>query len=410
MAIPDPVVIDRTGGDIHAEGARIRANGPVARIELPGGVLAWSITDHELARRALSDHRLSKDPRQHWTAFAEGRIGEDFPLIGWVLMDNLTTRYGADHTRLRRLTAGAFTPRRVEAMRPEVEKAVDELLDQLANCEPGEVVDLKARFARPMPARVICDLFGVPAGDRERMLRGGEANIDTTLTPEESAANVEQWHREMLEFVESKRRDPGDDLTSDLVQAQEEDGSRLNDSELVGTLHLLLATGTEPVMNLLANATRALLTHPEQLALLRDGAVSWSDVIEETLRVEAPVAHLPFRFAVEDIELGGAVIPKGDPVLINFAAIGRDRSVHGDSADAFDATRPDKEHLSFGHGVYRCIGMPLARMEAEIALAGLFRRFPELELAVPDEELAPQVTFIMNGVENLPVRLTPRTR
>ncbi|MFJ6381068.1 cytochrome P450 [Kitasatospora sp. NPDC092039] len=410
MATPEPVVIDPAGHDIHGEAARIRANGPVARIELPGGVLAWSITDHELARQAMTDHRLSKDPRQHWTAFAEGRIGEDFPLIGWVLMDNLTTRYGADHTRLRKLTAGAFTPRRVEAMRAEVEKAVEELLDELDRCAPGEVVDLKARFARPMPARVICDLFGVPAEDRAQMLRGGEANIDTTLTPEESAANVEQWHREMTEFVESKRRTPGDDLTSDLVQAQEEDGSRLNDSELVGTLHLLLATGTEPVMNLLANATRALLTHPEQLALLRGGAVSWADVIEETLRVEAPVAHLPFRFAVEDIELGGVVIPKGEPVLINFAAVGRDRAVHGDSAAAFDATRPDKEHLSFGHGVYRCIGMPLARMEAEVALAALFDRFPDLELAVPAGELEPQVTFIMNGVQTLPVRLTPRTR
>lgn len=409
MAIPEPVVIDRTGRDIHAEGARIRANGPVARIELPGGVLAWSITDHELARQALTDHRLSKDPRQHWTDFAEGRIGEDFPLIGWVLMDNLTTRYGADHTRLRRLTAGAFTPRRVEAMRAEVEKAVDELLDQLDHCGPGEVVDLKARFARPMPARVICDLFGVPAEERERILRGGEANIDTSLTPEEAAANVEQWHREMLEFVESKRRSPGDDLTTDLVQIQEEDGSRLNDSELVGTLHLLLATGTEPVMNLLANATRALLTHPAQLALLRGGEVSWSDVIEETLRAEAPVAHLPFRFAVEDIEIGGVVIAKGDPVLINFAAVGRDRAVHGDGAGVFDATRTDKEHLSFGHGVYRCIGTPLARMEAEIALSALFRRFPDLELAVPAGELEPQVTFIMNGVQTLPVRLTPRT-
>ncbi|SOB85612.1 cytochrome P450 family protein [Streptomyces sp. 1331.2] len=410
MENPAPVVLDPAGRDIHGEAARIRANGPVARIELPGGVLAWSIADQELARQALSDHRLSKDPRQHWTAFAEGRIGEDFPLIGWVLMDNLTTRYGADHTRLRKLTAGAFTPRRVEALRPEVQKAVDELLDELDGCAPGEVVDLKARFARPMPARVICDLFGVPAEDRVQMLRGGEANIDTTLTPEESAANVAQWHREMAEFVESKRRDPGDDLTSDLVQAQAEDGSRLNDSELVGTLHLLLATGTEPVMNLLANATRALLTHPEQLALLKNGKVSWADVIEETLRAEAPVAHLPFRFAVEDIELGGVVIAKGEPVLINFAAAGRDRTVHGDSAHTFDATRPNKEHLSFGHGIYRCIGMPLARMEAEIALAALFRRFPDLELAVPAQDLSPQVTFIMNGVETLPVRLTPQSR
>ncbi|MDH6130145.1 cytochrome P450 [Kitasatospora sp. GP82] len=410
MELLSPVVIDRAGRDIHAEAARIRANGPVARIELPGGVLAWSIADHELARQALADHRLSKDPRQHWTAFAEGRIGADFPLIGWVLMDNLTTSYGADHTRLRRLTSSAFTPRRVEAMRASVEKTVADLLDELGGCEPGEVVDLKARFAHPMPARVICDLFGVPAEERAQLLRGGEVNVDTTITPEESAANVEQWHREMQEFVDAKRRNPGDDLTSDLVQAKEEDGSRLTDSELVGTLHLLLATGTEPVMNLLANAGRALLTHPDQLALLRSGAVSWSDVIEETLRAEAPVAHLPFRFAVEDIELGGVTIAKGEPVLINFAAVGRDRTVHGESADTFDAARPSKEHLSFGHGIYRCIGMPLARMEAEIALSALFERFPDLALAVPAEELAPQVTFIMNGVQALPVRLTPQAR
>ncbi|KJK58364.1 cytochrome P450 family protein [Saccharothrix sp. ST-888] len=410
MEPPAPVVIDPAGRDIHAEAARIRANGPVSRIELPGGALAWSITDHELARQSLADHRFSKDPRKHWTDFAEGRIGEDFPLIGWVLMDNLTTSYGPDHTRLRRLTSSAFTPRRVEAMRAGVEKAVADLLDELDSCEPGEVVDLKARFAHPVPARVICDLFGVPAEERAHLLRGGEVNVDTTITPEESAANVEQWHREMQEFIDAKRRNPGDDLTSDLVQAQEEDGSRLTDSELVGTLHLLLATGTEPVMNLLANATRALLTHPAQLALLRSGAVSWSDVIEETLRAEAPVAHLPFRFAVEDIELGGVTIAKGEPVLINFAAVGRDRTVHGESADTFDATRPGKEHLSFGHGVYRCIGMPLARMEAEIALSALFGRFPDLELAVPAEDLAPQVTFIMNGVQALPVRLTPQAR
>ncbi|MFG3052256.1 cytochrome P450 [Kitasatospora sp. NPDC048239] len=405
-----PVVIDRAGCDIHAEAARIRANGPVSRIELPGGTLAWSITDHALARQALADHRFSKDPRKHWTDFAEGRIGEDFPLIGWVLMDNLTTSYGPDHTRLRRLTSSAFTPRRVEAMRASVEKAVADLLDELDTCEPGEVVDLKTRFARPVPARVICDLFGVPAEERAQLLRGGEVNIDTTITPEESAANVAQWHREMEEFVDAKRRNPGDDLTSDLVQAQEEDGSRLTDSELVGTLHLLLATGTEPVMNLLANAARALLTHPTQLALLKSGAVSWSDVIEETLRAEAPVAHLPFRFAVEDVELGGVTIAKGDPVLINFAAVGRDRTVHGESADAFDAARPNKEHLSFGHGIYRCIGMPLARMEAEITLSALFERFPDIELAVPGDELAPQVTFIMNGVQTLPVRLTPQAR
>lgn len=401
-----PVVIDPTGADIHAEGARIRAQGPVTRIELPGGVQAWSITGQEVARQALADHRFSKDPRKHWLAFMNGEIGSDFPLIGWVMMDNLTTAYGGDHTRLRRLTSKAFTPRRVEALRPSIEKITNELLDELAETPAGEVVDLKLRFAKPLPARVICDLFGVPEESRADVLRGGEANIDTTLTPEQAAANVEQWHREMHEFVESKRRTPGDDMTTDLIAAQEEDGSRLTDSEMVGTLHLMLAAGAEPPMNLITNAVLELLANPDQLRLVLTGRASWTDVIEETLRVQAPVAHLPFRFAVEDVEIGGVTIPKGDPVLMNFAAMGRDPAVHGASADRFDITRDNKEHLSFGHSIYRCIGAALAINEAQVALPALFKRFPDLTLAVRAEQIEPQGTFIMNGRRNLPVSLT----
>jgi 2-hydroxy-5-methyl-1-naphthoate 7-hydroxylase len=247
----------------------------------------------------------------------------------------------------------------------------------------------------------------VPARDRAQILRGGEVNVDTTISPEEAAANVEQWTRDLHAFAQAKQADPGDDLTSDLIAAQEEDGSKLTDAELMGTLHLMLATGTEPVMNLLANAVRALLTHPDQLALVRSGQVAWSEVIEETLRNQAPVGHLPFRFAVEDIDVAGVTIAKGDPVLINFAAIGRDPETHGADAAEFDVLRAEKEHLSFGHGAYRCIGYPLAQMEASVALPALFERFPDMALATPDDELRPQVTFIMNGLLQLPVRLSP---
>lgn len=402
-----PVVIDPTGQDVHAEARRIRANGPVSRVELPGGVLAWSIVGHEAASRALTDVRFSKDPRKHWTAFANGEIGQDFPLIGWALMDNMTTAYGRDHSRLRRLTAKAFSPRRVEAMRAKVVHVANDLLDELSSCATGEVIDLKARFAHPFPSRVICEIFGVPEEARAEVLRGGEQNVDTTLTPEEVNANIEQWHKVMHAFVEDKRRNPGDDLTSDLIAAQEEDGSRLTESELVGTLFLLLATGTEPVMNLIVNAVHALLTMPDQRDLVRTGTVEWSDVIEETLRVEAPVAHLPFRFPTEDVEIARVTIPKGEPVLIGFAGIGRDPAVNGEDADQFDATRANKEHLSFGHGIYRCIGYPLAMQEIEFALPALFQRFPEMALAVAPQEVRPQGTFIMNGRKELLVRLTP---
>lgn len=399
-----PIVIDRTGSNIHAEAARIRARGPVARIELPGGVLAWSITGYEAARQALADPRFSKDPRKHWTAYANGEISPDFPLIGWVLMENLTTSHGKDHSRLRRLISKAFTPRRVQAMRSGVAAVIDDLLDSLEKDAPGPV-DLKARFAHPLASRVVSALIGVPEEARLGMLRGGEANVDTTNSSEETAADVEQAHEQMARLIAEKRRNPGDDLTTDLIAAQEEDGSRLNDTELMGTLLLLLATGTEPVTNLITNTVRTLLAHPRQRELVTGGRVSWTEAIEETLRLEAPVAHLPFRFATEDVEIAGVTIARGDPVLMGYAGVGRDPEVHGESADRFDVTRPDKRHLSFGHGIYRCIGMPLARQETEMALPALFERFPGLSLAVPAEEIEPQPTFIMNGVRALPVHL-----
>ena len=406
MAHTDPVVIDLAGTDVHAEGARIRAHGPVAQVELPGGVTAWSVTGYEAGMRVLSDQRFSKDARQHWTAFINGEISPDFPLIGWALMENLSTTYGSAHTRLRRLVAKAFTPRRVEAMRPTIEGIVADLLVSLGSGAAGRPADLKAGFAHPLASRVMFDLIGVPEQARATILRGGEAQVDTTMTEEEIAAAVGAVIQEMGALVEAKRQAPGDDLTTALLAAKEEDGSQLNDGEMVGTLLLLLATGTEPATNLVTNTVFTLLANPGQLKSIRAGQATWQDAIEETLRLEAPVAHLPFRFAVEDVVIDGVTIRAGDPVLMNFAAMGRDPAVHGASADSFDVRRASKDLLAFGHGIYRCIGMPLGRMEAEIAVPALFDRFPDLSLAVQPGDVKPQSTFIMNGRSELPVTLT----
>ena len=406
MADIRPVVIDLAGTDIHAEGERLRMLGPVAQAELPGGVIAWSVTGYEAGKQILSDSRFSKDARQHWTAFLNGEISPDFPLIGWALMENLSTTYGNAHSRLRRLVAKAFTPRRVEAMRPAIEGLVAKLLASLGSYDPSAPTDLKAEFAHPLAAEVIFDLIGVPERARATILRGGEAQVDTTLTPEEIAASVGQVIQEMSALVDAKRQEPADDLTTDLLAAREADGSQLSDAEMVHTLLLLLGTGTEPATNLITNTVFALLSNPGQLESIRTGQASWHDAIEETLRLEAPVAHLPFRFAVEDVEVDSITIHAGDPVLINFAAIGRDPAVHGSSASSFEVMRPDKEHLSFGYGMYRCIGMPLGRMEAEIAVPALFARYPELSLAVPSRDVKPQGTFIMNGRRELPVCTT----
>jgi cytochrome P450 len=396
--------LDVTGQDIHAEGAALRERGPVTQVELPGGVLGWSVTGYHAARQVLSDPRFAKDP-QKWPAFTSGEIPTTWPLVGWLLMDNMTTNDGADHQRLRKLVSHGFTPRQVERTRPLIEKIVDDLLDGLSTAGPDEVVDLKGRFAVPLPARVICDMFGVPENIRSSALRGATVNVTSSISGEEAEANVEQWHRELFELAEHKRREPGEDLASVLLAAREADGSQLTDEEVVGTLHLMLGAGSETLMNALSYAVLGLLTNPDQLEMVRNGTRSWDDVIEETVRWQAPVAQLPLRFATEDVAIGDVVVKAGDPVLMGFTTIGRDPEVHGESGTEFDITRADKTNLSFGHGVHFCLGAPLARLELRIALPTLFERYPDMQLAVEPDQLEPQGTFIMNGHRELPVRL-----
>jgi cytochrome P450 len=401
-----PIALDRTGKDIHGEARRLREQGPVARVELPGGVQAWSITGYEEAREALlADSVFAKDPRKNWPPFIAGEISSDWEMITWVVMENMLTRDGEDHRRLRSLIAKAFTARNTEASRPQIEKIVNSLIEDLASVPPGEVVDLKKSFTYPLPAQLVCDMFGVPEEAREDALRGGAVNVDTTITPEEAAANVEQWHTALMDLIAEKRREPGEDLTSLLLAAQYNDGSSLSDEELIGTLHVMLGAGSETLTNVLGHAIVALLTHPDQFEMVKRGQVSWGDVFEETLRLEAPVAQLPLRFATKDIELGNVTIAKGDPVLMGFAGVGRDPQLHGPTASSFDVTREDKTHLAFGLGAHYCMGAPLAKLEATIAMPSLFARFPDIRLAVRPDELEPQESFLMNGYKALPVYL-----
>jgi cytochrome P450 len=407
-----PVVIDPSGSDIHGEGARIRARGPAALVELPGQVVAWAVADPALLKELLTDSRVSKDPRQHWAAWANGEITPEWPLFTWVAVTNMFTAYGGDHRRLRKLVSSAFTARRTEALRPRIEVMAADLLDGLAAIPAGQAVDLREEYCYPIPIQVICELFGVHDQDtRDELRRLVDSIFNTAITAEEAVATFQGIHSVLSELVALKRETPGDDITSGLIAARQEDGSRLDEGELVDTLLLMISAGHETTVNLLDNAAHALLTRPDQLELVRAGRANWSDVIEETLRVEAPVASLPLRYAVEDIEAGGVQFKKGDAILASYAAAGRHPALHGKDADVFDVTRADKEHLAFGHGVHFCLGAPLARLEAAIALPALFTRFPDLALAVPAEELRPVASFISNGHRSLPVHLAgpPRT-
>jgi cytochrome P450 len=368
-------------------------------------VVAWSITGFDVLRQLLSDPRVSKNPRQHWQAWNDGEISEEWPLHIWVAVQNMFTAYGGEHRRLRSLVSKAFTPRRTEALRPAIEQITADLLDGLAAGPHPENVDLRDGLAYPLPIEVICRLFGIPEDVRPGLKQAVDGVFNTTVTPEEAQANGVEMYRILGELVASKRAEPGDDLASGLIAARDDDGAPLDEAELIDTLILVISAGHETTVNLLDHAITALLTHPDQLRRVLDGENSWNDAIDETLRWQAPVANLPLRYAVEDIELDGVTIHKGEAILASYAAANRDDAHYGDNAGTFDINRPEKAHLAFGHGVHYCLGAPLARLEAEIALPALFSRFPNLALAVRVEELRPTFSFISNGHLTLPANL-----
>lgn len=405
MTVTDRIALDPFGADIAAECARLRALGPIVPVELPGGIPAWAPTGYDTLKELILDPQVSKDPRLHWRLWPE--LGEH-PSWGWVLgwigVVNMLSTYGADHTRLRKLVAPSFTHRRTEAMRSRVEAITAELLDAVA-ADDAEVVDLRAALAHPLPMRIICELFGVPdelVADTARMIA---AIMDTSDPTPEHAAFVQQQIGTVLPALIAHRSEhPGDDLTTELIRVRDEDGDRLSDEELLYTLLLVIGAGFETTVNLIGNAVVALLRHPEQLAAVRSGEIDWNAVVDETLRLQPSIASLPLRFAVSDLKVGDVTVPAGDAIITTFAAAGLDPAHYGPDADSFDAARGADDHLAFGMGVHRCIGAPLARVEALTALPALFDRFPDLRLAVGEEELRQVPSFIAFGWQEVPVR------
>ncbi|WP_369220919.1 cytochrome P450 [Streptomyces sp. R39] len=399
------IALDPFVTDLDGESARLRAAGPLAAVELPGGVPVWAVTHHAEAKALLTDPRLVKDINV-WGAWQRGEIAPDWPLIGLANPGrSMLTVDGADHRRMRALVAQALTPRRVEQMRERVEKLTQDLLDALP--EDAESIDLKAAFAYPLPMYVVADLMGIDKAELPRLKTLFEKFFSTQTPPAEVIATLTELAGIMAATVAAKRAEPGDDLTSALILASE-DGDHLTDEEIVSTLQLMVAAGHETTISLIVNAVVNLSTHPDQRARVLSGEVDWSAVVEETLRWSTPTSHVLIRFATEDVPVGDQVLPAGDALIVSYAALGRDENAHGPSAGEFDITRESpNRHIAFGHGPHVCPGAALSRLEAGVALPALYGRFPRLDLAVPASELCNKPVVTQNDLFELPVRLNP---
>ena len=309
-----------------------------------------------------------------------------------------------DHTRLRGLVVKAFTARRVEDMRPRIQAIVDQSLDAIIG--QGHM-DLIEDFAFRLPVTIICDMLGIPEEHREVFYKssrdGGRLLDPVPLTPaeiEKGNAGNAMARMYFQQLFELRRKNPGDDLITQLVQA-EEDGSKLSNEELVANIILLFGAGHETTVNLIGNGLLALHRNPDQLALLKSNPSLMTNAIEEFLRYNSSV-QLTGRVTLEDIDdLGGKKIPKGETVLCLLGSANRDPAVYPDRPDQLDITRPNVRPLSFGGGIHFCLGAQLARIEAEIAIATLLRRLPELKL---DDAENPEwrPTFVLRGLKRLP--------
>ena len=374
--------------------ARLRESRPVAPVRMPGYGRAWIVTRYADVRTVLTDPRLAKDVHQ-WPGGGRSRPSEATGVYAHMLHAD-----PPDHTRLRRLVQKVFTPRRA-ALRPRAEEIAAGLLDEMA--ARGDVIDLLDAYARPLPIAVLCELLGIPVADR--------AWIAGTVAAYDERAEQQRVERELAAYftgadrrqARQARRRPG-------VGARRRPGQRrrardgLTGNELLSTVFLLVMAGFDTTVNLLASGALALLTHPGEKARLRQDPSLLPAAVEELLRFTNPVNHANDRFTIEDVPIGDVVIPAGEWVLPAISSANRDPAQFPDP-DRLDLGRDTSGHVAFGHGVHYCLGAPLARMEAEVALGALLARFPEISLAVPPSELRWRPVSLMNGLESLPVRL-----
>ncbi|WAZ26867.1 cytochrome P450 [Streptomyces cinnabarinus] len=384
--------------DAPAQYARLRELGPIHPAHFHLGLRGWVVVGYDLAREALTHPGLLKDSTPAAEALAAAGYVLNKPSVG--LGAQMLEADPPEHGRLRRLASAAFAARRTAELAPRIEQIAHELLDALPQI--GET-DLVEAFHAPLPATVIAELLGIPEQCHADFRRWSSHALQVT-SPEHRSA-LAGLHGLLADLIADKRRAPQHDLLSALVGVRDEQDGRLSEEELVGTALMLVVAGHESTVNLLGNATLALLQRPDQLGLLRERPELMPSAVEEFLRNDTSVERSTSRYAAHDLELGGVRIPRGGIVVVALGSAGHDAPQADDTDPAvLDVTRPGARHLAFGHGIHHCLGAPLARLEAAIALRTLLSRVPELELAVPVDSLEWIGSGIIRGVRSLPVR------
>ncbi|HEU4329006.1 MAG TPA: cytochrome P450 [Roseiflexaceae bacterium] len=377
----------------------MRAEAPVYRGRYGRLFNAYMLSRYADVSATLKDPRLVRDRRNALPGAS--RLPIWLPKSLQALTRSMIVSDEPDHRRLRTLVHKAFTPRVVAGLAQRIEALTHELLDA---AERAGTTDLVTAYALPIPMTVIAELIGVPRDDRPRFLAWSQRAVGVP-----SALGFVGWYRALratMGYIEGliaeRRRNPQDDLLTALVQA-EEAGDQLDKEELLSLVFLLLIAGYETTVNLIANGTRVLLDHPEQLAALRAEPALIEGAIEEIVRYDGPVQATKPCYPSEDLTLHGVTIPRGAMVMLLLGAANRDEAAFPDP-DRFDIRRTPNRHLGYGHGIHYCLGAPLARLEGSIALTTLIGRYPNLRLAVAPERLRYKAMPLFHRLETLPVR------
>ncbi len=388
--------------------AQTREVGSVVQLPFPMGQSenqAWAVTHFEEALKVLKDQEhfcvdpksIDKDSNIKDSLTGNTKTsGSDL-----FLSNSLNAIDEPDHRRLRTLVAKAFTPRYMESLRPRVRKLANELLDQVQ--DQGEM-DLVKDYANPLPINVISDMIGVPKTDHGKIHEWSDGVADGlgvgTADPK-TAESLKDFSDYIKQLIAHKREQPSDDLISQLISIEKQ-GDRLDETELISMIQLLIFAGHETTSTLISIGTLMLLDHPEQLEMLKADLRLIPSAVEELLRFNGPSTTAGPRYALKDLELGGQLIKKGDMIFPILKSANRDENYFSHSEE-LDITRKIKRHLAFGQGIHMCLGAPLARVEGDIAFTTLLKRMPNLRLSIPRENVSWKFKLAAQSLSSLPV-------